>query len=407
MTLPRLAALLSALTLGVALWGLLPPPTYALLALSVGAPEVGVWLVVIALLVGGVALAAGRGWLRWVTLLCAAATTLLSLWPLFRFPATARRFDAAMHMALGNDFLCAVPDSIRRQLRPRSLRLAELFTGLRSDVVRVTRGVAVGRVDGIALQADIYQPATLGRFPVVVQIYGGAWQRGAPQDDEAFARYLTAHHYVVVAIDYRHAPQWQWPAQLVDVRAALAWVRDHVVEFGGDPTRLALVGRSSGAQLALVAAYTDTLMIRGVISYYGPVDLVDGYDHPPVPDPLDVRALEEAYLGGTPTGQPERYRAASPVSYAAARQPATLLIYAGRDNVVLPRFGRLLQERLHAGGTTAVLLEIPWAEHAFDAISAGPSAQLALIEVERFLAWALYGAGATHAKDCAGGTGRM
>ena len=50
-----------------------------------------------------------------------------------------------------------------------------------------------------------------------------------------------------------------------------------------------------------------------------------------------------------------------------------------------------LASRLQAGGTTAVLLEIPWAEHAFDAISAGPSAQLALGEVERFLAWALRG----------------
>lgn len=402
MTLSRIVAFIAAGTLFVTLWGVLPPPTYALLTLSVGAPEAGVWLVVVALISAAVALAAGQGWLRWATLLCAAATILLSLLPLFRFPATARRFDAAMRAALGSDYLCAVPDSIRGQLRPRSLQLTELFTGLQSGEVRITRGVLVGRVEGIALQADIYQPATAGPFPVVVQIYGGAWQRGAPDADAAFARYLATHRYVVVAIDYRHAPRWQWPAQLVDVRTALAWVRAHVVQFGGDPTRLALIGRSSGAQLALVAAYTDTLPIRGVISYYGPVDLVDGYDHPPVPDPLHVQSLEVAYLGGTPTEQPERYRAASPVSYAAVRQPPTLLIYAGRDNVVLPRFGRLLHTRLQAGGTTAVLLEIPWAEHAFDAISAGPSAQLALGEVERFLAWALYGAGGTHAKDCTG-----
>ncbi len=404
-SLSRLAALIAAGTLFLALWGFLPPPTYALLTLSVGAPEAGVWLVVVALAAAVVALAAGRGRLRGATLLCAAATTLLSLFPLFRYSTTARRFDAAMRAALGGDYLCAVPASRREALRHRSLHLTELFTGLPSGGVRLTRGVPVGQAEGIPLRADLYQPADSGTFPVVVQIYGGAWQRGAPDDDAAFARYLAAHRYVVVAIDYRHAPRWQWPAQLVDVRTALTWVRGHAAEFGGDPARLALIGRSSGAQLALVAAYTDTLPIRGVISYYGPVDLVDGYDHPPVPDPLHVQSLEVAYLGGTPTEQPERYYAASPVTYAATPQPPTLLIYAGRDNVVLPRFGRLLHARLHAGGTTAVLLEIPWAQHAFDAVSAGPSAQLALGEVERFLAWALYGAGGTHAKDCTGRSG--
>ena len=405
MTLSRIAALLAAGTVFVALWGFLPPPAYALLALSVGAPEAGVWLVAVAFAAAVVALVTGQGWVRWTTLLCAAATTLLSLLPLLRYPATVRRFDAAMHAALGSDFLCAVPAPIRDSLRPRSLQLAELFTGLPSGEVRITRGVPVGQVEGIPLRADLYQPADSGPFPVVVQIYGGAWQRGAPDDDAAFARYLAAHRYVVMAIDYRHAPRWQWPAQLADVRTALAWVRGHVAEFGGDPTRLALIGRSSGAQLALVAAYTETLPIQGVISYYGPVDLVDGYDHPPSPDPLHVQSLEVAYLGGTPPEQPERYRAGSPVTYAATRQPPTLLLYGGRDNVVLPRFGRLLHDRLQAGGTTAVLLEIPWAQHAFDAVSAGPSAQLALGEVERFLAWALYGAGGTHAEDCTGRSG--
>ena len=85
-----------------------------------------------------------------------------------------------------------------------------------------------------------------------------------------------------------------------------------------------------------------------------------------------------------------RYREASPITYVTRPLPPTLLIYAGRDNIVEPRFGVLLQRRLGETGTTSVLLEIPWAEHGFDAISNGPSAQLALFETERFLAWALH-----------------
>ena len=80
-----------------------------------------------------------------------------------------------------------------------------------------------------------------------------------------------------------------------------------------------------------------------------------------------------------------------PISYATRPLPPTLLIYAGRDHVVMPRFGAMLDEQLQATGTVSVLLTIPWAEHAFDAVTGGPSAQLALHHTERFLAWALYG----------------
>ena len=58
------------------------------------------------------------------------------------------------------------------------------------------------------------------------------------------------------AIDYRHAPRWRWTAQIEDVRNALAWIRSHGREHGADVTRMAIVGRSAGAHLALLAAYT-------------------------------------------------------------------------------------------------------------------------------------------------------
>jgi acetyl esterase/lipase len=224
----------------------------------------------------------------------------------------------------------------------------------------------------------------------VVQIYGGAWQRGAPADDARFATYLAARGFVVFAVDYRHAPRWVWPAQIDDIRAALGWIREHGREYGGDASRLALVGRSAGAHLAMVAAYQlGAPAISAVVSYYGPVDLTDGYRNPPRPDPLDVRSIETALLGGTPDQMPDRYHDASPIAYAAHRAPPSLLIYGGRDHIVLPRFGALLDARLRAVDAPSVFLEIPWAEHAFDVLPNGPSGQLALYYTERFLAWAL------------------
>ena len=143
-----------------------------------------------------------------------------------------------------------------------------------SGDVRVVRGVPFSKADGVPLSLDVYQPPTRGKFPVIMQIYGGAWQTGSPASQESFARHFAQRGYVVAAIDYRHAPDWKWPEQIVDVRTAMYWVSEESPAFDGDPTRVVLVGRSSGAQLAMRLAYQEgPSAIRGVVNYYGPVDL--------------------------------------------------------------------------------------------------------------------------------------
>jgi acetyl esterase/lipase len=140
----------------------------------------------------------------------------------------------------------------------------------------------------------------------------------------------------------------------------------------------------------MLAAYQpDALPVRAVVSYYGPFNLTQGYREPPNPDPLNVRAVLEAFLGGSPDEVPEQYAKASPVSYVTRPLPPTLLVHGSRDHIVEVRFAKAMYKRLRAVGSTSILLEIPWAEHAFDAIFQGPSNQLALYYTERFLAWAL------------------
>ena len=372
-------------------WIVLPAPTRLLLAVGVGAVELSAWLGLGCLLVCVLTLAvAGGDTLARTTLVLAVVATILASVPLVRLPFIVRRFDGTMRTALGHDFLRGVPSNRRARMRPAPILFFDLFRGIDVGEARVARDIPFSATDGVHLTLDIYRPVTAGRHPSVVQIYGGAWQRGAPGDDARFATYLAARGFVVFAIDYRHAPQWPWPAQIEDVRVALGWIREHGGEYGADASRLALLGRSAGAHLAMVAAYEPgALPISAVVSYYGPVDLADGYRNPPTPDPLNVRSIEEAFLGGTPDQVPDRYREASPITYASRRLPPSLLIYGSRDHVVLPRFGAMLDDRLRAAGATSVLLEIPWAEHAFDAIPNGPSGQLSLYYTEQFLAWAL------------------
>ena len=368
----------------VAVWILVPAPSYALLAFGVVAPELSPALGLVALGVGVGALAArSRGASRAAAVIALAAAVVFAV-PLARLPATGRDFDAAMATAGFGQGAGAAGGSAGRTVR---FSLRDLMFGVARGESGVRRGVAMAGAGTAPLTADVYARDGVRGAPLLVQIYGGAWQRGRPGDDEAFARYFAARGYVVAAIDYRHAPAARWPSQNDDVRSALSWLRVHAGEFGADPARMVLVGRSAGAQLALVAAYqAGAPAVAGVVSLYGPVFLADGWREPPRPDPLDVRAVLETYLGGTPDQVPDRYAAASPVTYVSPQSPPTLLVYGRRDHIVQVHFARRLEARLREAGVPVALLEIPWAEHAFDVLPDGLSAQVALYYTERFLA---------------------
>jgi acetyl esterase/lipase len=129
------------------------------------------------------------------------------------------------------------------------------------------------------------------------------------------------------------------------------------------------------------------------VNYYGPVDLTAGYRDVPNPDPINSRDVLKSFLGGSPEERPELYQRASPIRYITAPMahplPPSLLIYGGRDHIVQSKYGRVLEQRLKSAGAQTALIEIPWADHAFDAVFNGVSNQLALYHTERFLAWAL------------------
>lgn len=386
-----LICVLAGLVLFVAVWIVVPAPTEALLHLAVPAPEVSPWILILAIVLGATAgLDARQHRAARVALACSLAAGALAASVLTRTGRVARQADAALESALGAGFLRSVPDDVRQSLRPSPLVVADLFRGIGTGAARLTRGVAF-RSGDMPLTLDVYRPPDDGTHPGIVQIYGGAWQRGSPGENPTVARYFAARGYVVFAIDYRHAPQWRWPAQIDDVRAALLWIHDHGPQYGADPSRLALWGRSAGGHLAMLAGFMPGgTPVRAVVSYYGPSDLVRGYRELPSPDPLDVRALLATFIGGTPDDRPDAYRDASPITYATRRLPPTLQVQGARDHIVLPRFAVSLHERLRATGTPSVLLEIPAAEHAFDAVPFGPSAQLALYYTERFLASTLH-----------------
>ncbi|MEG4508244.1 alpha/beta hydrolase [Microcoleus sp. F6_B4] len=390
---------LSTIALFLSLWVIVPAPAMFLYPLAVGAPEISPWLVginTIALLLNLLGRHQGKVYI--ILSICNLFALILSLLPLMQFPAANAAIATQMQAVLGENYLAAVPQADRVQLRPQPFILADAFRGIPIRDVRIDRTIVFAKPDGVSLKLNLYRPMQIGKYPAIITLYGGAWQRGNPDDNEEFSRYMAAQGYCVVAIDYRHAPKYRFPAQIEDVQAALSYIKTHAADWEIDLDRIALMGRSAGAHLAMLTAYDSSVLpVRAVVNYYGPNDLIRGYNDPPFPDAINVRAVLRAFLGGTPDELNELYRRASPINYIKPNLPPSLLVYAGRDHIVQAKFGRSLYERLRAAGDSlrdsfasrAILLEIPWAEHAFDAVFNGPSNQLALYYTERFLAHAL------------------
>ncbi len=382
---------LSAIGLFFSLWVVVPAPALFLFPLAVVAPELSPWLVsvnAIALLL--VFFRLHEGWLYRVSLACSLLGLLLSLLPLLQLPTANARIAAEVQTVLGTNYLAAVPQVAQAHLRPQPFVLADVFRGIAIGEVRIDRGIVFANPDGVKLKLNVYRPMQIGSYPAIIMIYGGAWQAGSPENNETFSRYMASQGYCMVTIDYRHAPQYRFPAQLEDVQVGLSYIQTHAGELEIDMERIALMGRSAGGHLASLIAYgSGTIPVRAVVNYYSPVDLVQGYNDLPFPDPLNVRAVLRAFLGGTPDELAQMYRKASPINYVKPNLPPSLLVYPSRDHIVKVKFGRQLHKQLLGTENRALWLEIPWAEHIFDAVFNGMSNQLALYYTERFLAWAL------------------
>ena len=367
--------ILAGALLLLSIWIVVPPPRPWLLPLAIGAPEFSPLLFGASVLT--LLLTFRRFGSRKIAAVLALAAAAVSAIPYSNLAGTVRSFDRE----LGRSF----PPAGRAQ----PFITKQLLLGIdTSDDIRIIRDVRFAAPEGLPLALDIYRPVKEGSFPVIVQVHGGAWQRGSRSDNETFARYFASRGFVVFSVEYRLAPRWPWPAAIDDVREALTWVTAQAAAFEGDPQRIALVGRSAGAHLALLAAYSGA-PVKAVVNFYGPTDLAKGWRELPSPDPIEVRKVLETFLGGTPETQPSKYREASPVTYASGASPASLHIYGRRDHVVLPKFGRDLHTKLRAAGAKSYYLELPWAEHAFDELPSGLGGQVSLYYVDRFLSAAL------------------
>ncbi len=349
-----------------------------------------------------VAAGALRSWPGWIALVL----TVLSWCGLVRLIVVATRtgalMDTALADALGDGYANALPESLRDpRLGAVSWRHVFWPSPRRRGVEKV-RNLAYVDDGNKRHRLDVYRP--LGgttAAPVLLQIHGGGWMIGTKDQQGLPLMYqMAAHGWVCVAINYRLSPRATWPDHLVDCKTALAWIKTHIEEYGGDPERVVVTGGSAGGHLAALLGLTaneaqfqpgfetvDT-SVRAFVPIYAVFDFTDREGIRGRRDPLR-KLLERHVMKRVRTDDPDAFEIASPMHHVRDGVPPGFVVHGRLDTLVPVEEARHFVSLLRPVSTEPVAYaELPGTEHAFD-VFASIRSLLAITRIERFATWAV------------------
>ncbi len=310
--------------------------------------------------------------------------------------------------ALSAGLLCAVANPVAAQsLFPvdDSFNVARRFEAdrvahpeIRLPAVRTGAGQRMlfdqryRQIAGRDLHLDVFLPP-VGRSNGlgILLIHGGAWASGNKSHSYPLANLLAQRGYAVFMPEFRLSPEAAYPAALIDVNAAILWVKARGAEFGLRPDGLALGGDSSGGQMAALLAYSaaagpfapqagaDT-RVRALIDLDGVLDMTD---------PLALQHEDAAraaspfarWVGGDYASQTARWRAASAATYVDAQSPPTLILGSRYPRFTTGRIG--VQAALDRHGIRNRFVKLDGAPHTFWLYE--PYLPRVAAEIDRFL----------------------
>ena len=288
----------------------------------------------------------------------------------------------------------------RHEIRNALRELSHESTEHELGPVRVRRNIVFGRAGGRPLRLDVHEPATAPRpderRPALIQVHGGGWVIGfKDRQGQLIMRRLAKRGWVCFNVDYRLSPMATFPDHLVDVKRAIAWVREHADEYGIDPDFIAVTGGSAGGHLTALAALTgnepqyqpgfeeaDT-SVQAAVPFYGVYDFTNR--NGVWPDETVRRFLAPVVMKCDPDEAPERYEAASPLDQVGASAPPFFVIHGDLDLLAPVEDARDFVHRLREVSDQPVYyLELRGAQHAFETF-ASVRANAVVEAAERFL----------------------
>jgi acetyl esterase/lipase len=250
----------------------------------------------------------------------------------------------------------------------------------RRDVERI-KNVRYGNAGRWNL-LDIYRPRSRpSAAPTLLYLHGGAFRSGRKSKEARPLLYhLASRGWLCLSANYRLSPAARFPDHLIDVKKAIAWVREHGHEYGADPTVLVVAGSSAGGNLAATAALTpnhprfqagfehaDT-SVTAAVSLYGYYGSLAGNDGPP----------------------------STPHAYLRADAPPCFVAHGDQDTIVLVEDARAFVEELRSTSSNAVVYaELPGCQHGFD-VFYSIRFEAVVDAIEGFAAWVTSHTDASH-----------
>lgn len=296
----------------------------------------------------------------------------------------AQRADRILAAALEESFGTGYPGLVRHPDadRPGCARRGGLLhvAGHRRRYAAQTSDIAYGP-GGRDNLLDIWRRPDLpraGRAPVLIQVPGGGWAiNGKRGQAYPLMGRMVQLGWICVSIDYSKSPRKAWPAHIIDVKRAIAWVRDNIADYGGDPGFIAITGGSAGAHLASLAALTanDTALqpgfenadttVQAAAPHYGVYDFTEvGTMHQMMLPFLEQFVMQTRYADN-----PGLFESASPISHAHRSAPPFFVLHGENDSLIPSTQARAFCAALRdAGAGTVCYAELANAHHAFDTV---------------------------------------
>ncbi len=294
---------------------------------------------------------------------------------------SGRTFERAIRTGLGSDFENQI-SSRRKSHLSHQISATDWLHPRRfaRPGVKVARDIAYGPA-GKRNLLDIYQPLSAGEGrPVLLHVHGGAWVMGHKAEQaQPLLHHMTSLGWVCVSINYRLSPRATFPDHIVDVKRSIAWVREHIASYTGDPAFIAITGGSAGGHLASLAALsaaaadwqpgfeTADTSIQAAMTLYGCYDLCDRFGIR-YRNRID-RPVGKALMKVSKESEPERWDRASPLSWVGENAPRFFVIQGTHDTLIwVEEARRFVAELSSVSQQPVVYAELEGAQHAFDIV---------------------------------------
>ena len=253
-------------------------------------------------------------------------------------------------------------------------KLIDMNPAVPSDI-EVIKDIEYKNVNGKSLQLDIYKPKVKTKPGLLVFIHGGGWRTGKRSDYKVYTVAFAKKGYITATVSYRLLKDSPYPACAEDISDAIQWFYKHGEQYGYDPDRIALIGGSAGAHLALLGAYdwkksqpvkdSSTVQnsprhIKAVVDIYGPIDLTTSY--------AQNQILVTSFMAHPYSEAPQIYKEASPIQYATKNAPPTMILHGTSDDLVPVIQSDILKAKLDSLGVPNVYYRVPGWPHAMDAV---------------------------------------